>query len=185
MRIAIFDTETTGIPKFPLKSYKLEVQPQIIELGVVTIDEDGKVKDHNWLINPGVALPPEITKITGLTDADLADKPRFSEIANEVVEVFKGCDIGIAHNMNFDKSMLTLELRRINETGVKTGFKFPDTLVCSVQEYHHLFGYRPKLQELYLKATGNQLAQTHRASDDAFALYEALEALGFFKDIII
>ena len=178
----IFDTETTGLPK-PMATTDLSKQPKIIELGIVVVSGDEIVSTHNWLLNPGEQISAEITKITGIANDQLVGMPKFSEIISDVVDIFKDADYAVAHNMQFDRSLLTFELRRLKETGLSTGFKFPPNCVCSVQEYHHLFGHRPTLKKLYEKATGSPLAQTHRASDDAMALYESLLALGFFNDI--
>lgn len=182
IKTVIFDTETTGLPK-PMATTDLKDQPKIIELGIVVVEGEEVVGNHNWLIWPEEQISAEITKITGIKNEDLVGCKTFQEIVDEVVAVFAGAEYAVAHNMQFDRSLLTLELRRINATGRSTGFKFPPNCICSVQEYHHLFGHRPTLKKLYEKATGSPLAQTHRASDDAFALYESLLALGFFKDI--
>jgi len=53
-------------------------------------------------------------------------------------------------------------------------------MICTVQEYHHLFGKRPKLTALYEHIIGRPLAQTHRALDDAMAVFEILDKDNFF-----
>src|ERR1044071_4484803 len=106
-RWILFDTETTG---FTLpSSADLKQQPAIIELAlvVVGIGPDvceagvGIVGKHSWLINPGPKHPisHEITKITGLKEADLVGKPAFADILPEVTQIFLGAEGLCAHNL--------------------------------------------------------------------------------------
>jgi DNA polymerase III epsilon subunit family exonuclease len=176
MIIAIADTETTGL-LLP-SSAPLENQPKIIELGVVLVENGEVVGTRNWMINPGEEVTAEITKITGITNDDLKDKPSFNDILSEVESVFKDCDVLIAHNAPFDVGMLENEIKRCDAESF-----LPKEQICSVQEYFHEYGHRPRLIQLYEDKVGKPLAQTHRASDDAMALYEALSADGFFEKI--
>ena len=162
----VFDSETTGLP-LP-SSAPLDKQPRIIELSIARI-EDGKIiSEHSWLIDPECSLTAEITKITGLTDADLTGKPKFRELISEIEQAFAGADQLIAHNAPFDVGLLKFELARIG----KADFTWPKQTVCTVQEYLHEKGRRLKLTELYKMKIGNELKQTHRAMDDVRALCE-------------
>jgi DNA polymerase-3 subunit alpha (Gram-positive type) len=176
MKIIVWDTETTGLP-LP-SSAPLEKQPRIIELGVVVV-VGGKVEStHNWLINPEQQISDEITKITGIKNEDLFGKPTFGQLLGEIEEVFGHSDFGIAHNAPFDTTMLNNELKRLG----RTGFPMPE-MICSVQEYTHKLGKRYNLKNLYERVMGRKLEQTHRASDDAYALYEVLAQDKFFDQL--
>lgn len=171
-RVLVFDTETTGFLK--PEAGKLEDQPRIIELAVVEIlwpefDEPSINSEHTWLINPKQSLTSEITKITGLTDEDLKDKPTFPAVLAEIARVFVGADTLVAHNLPFDRGMLVSELKRI---GKEYAFPYPPEQVCTVAAFEALKGRRMKMTELYLEVMGVELAQTHRALDDAKALAE-------------
>jgi DNA polymerase III epsilon subunit family exonuclease len=172
MKYVVFDTETTGLLR-PSR-IALEDQPRIIEIGVV--NNRGAI---NWLVNPGVPISAEITKITGIKDEDVKDAPKFREIIPDLADMFAGADILVAHNAQFDLGMLQNELKRVGYDS----FPFPETIICSVQEYFPEFGRRMKLEDLYLKKLGKPLVQTHRASDDAAALLEVLLADNFFEKI--
>lgn len=177
MKAIIFDTETTGL-MLP-KVAPLEKQPRIIELGVITVVGGQLGEMHNWLINPGQEISAEITKITGIKNEDLVGKPSFSELLPELINIFSGASLLIAHNAPFDVGMLRNELLR---AGCED-FPWPEDVVCTVQEYKHMFGRRAKLTELYERVVGKPLAQTHRANEDAYAVYEVLAADNFFKKI--
>ena len=176
MKDLILDTETTGLLKPNVVD--LDKQPKIIELGIIVV-EDGKITGrHNWLINPDEEITAEITKITGITNEMLIGKPLFREILADVEEVFAGADRMICHNAPFDQGMLEVELKRCG----RTGFPMPAEVICTVQEYKHLFGGKwPKMTLLYEKIVGKPLEQTHRASDDCEALCEILTTDGFFE----
>lgn len=176
MKIIVADTETTGIP-LP-SSVPIEKQPRIIELGLVVRSFDEIIGEYNWLFNPGnLPLPQEITKITGLTDADLIDQLSFKEQLDEIIEIFSGADVFIAHNAPFDTSILKFALQMAE----CNNFPWPDIIICSAQEMMSHFGYRPKAAELYEHFVGKKIKQTHRALDDAKMLNEALECANFYE----
>lgn len=169
----VFDTETTGIPLHPRA--KVSGQPRIIEFGGVLVDERGKVIDElELLINPGVKLPQVITKITGLTDQDLACEPSFSDVADQIKFMFERADALLAHNLPFDSTMIQLELDRWRIAN----WPWPRYNICTVQEHAEEWGKRPKLTELYEHYKGVKLAQTHRALDDVLALADVAKMAG-------
>lgn len=171
LRILALDTETTGLPKS--KRIPLSEQPKIIEIGVVVFEGDAIIKTDNQLLNPGEQISPEITKITGITNEDLVDKMTFAQYLPTLRGLFEGVDAMVMHNAPFDYGMLGNELNRLG-TDVNKNFPWPKKIICSVQEYYHMFGFRPSLQVLYKRVIGQELAQTHRALDDAMALTEIL-----------
>lgn len=173
MRTLIYDTETTGLLKPGIAD--LASQPKIIEFAVIELDDEyNEVAAHSWLINPGEPISEVITKITGLKDEDLFDKPSFIQALPEIEEVFTGVHRLMAHNLPFDMGMLTNELRRV---GREYAFPYPPNQLCTVQLASELiFGRRAKMTELYETVMGKPLAQTHRALDDVRALVEIVRA---------
>jgi DNA polymerase III epsilon subunit-like protein len=175
MRAAIIDLETTGLLMHPRA--KPRTQPRCIEFGAVVIDENGQQLDtKELLIYPEQKLEPIITKITGLADEDLRGKPVFAEVAAEISELINGCDVAIAHNLPFDKGVLDWEFELI-------GFdhRWPEILLCTVQENVPVYGYRIKLKDLYKEVTGNVWTQQHRALDDCQALAEIVIHEGYLE----
>ncbi|MFK7931372.1 MAG: PolC-type DNA polymerase III [Myxococcota bacterium] len=107
--IVAFDTETTGLQPF--------AGDRIIEFAAVVLrlDEDGQVMDvqeHSWLVNPQIPIPRKVTEITGITDADVAGKPKFADIADEVFDLLSE-SIAVAHNFPFDRAFLAKEFRDV------------------------------------------------------------------------
>jgi DNA polymerase III epsilon subunit-like protein len=167
----IFDTETTGLLKPDVSD--LDQQPRIIEFAISIQDRQYNiVEDHVWLINPGIEISEEITKITGITNDDLHDKPSFIEVLPEIIAVLRRLDRIIAHNCPFDHQMLINELKRI---GQEFKFPYPPEWICTVQLAQELiYGRRARLIELYKDTMGKELEQTHRALDDVHALADVV-----------
>jgi DNA polymerase III epsilon subunit-like protein len=173
----IFDTETTGL--LMPSSAPVEKQPQIIELGALAVDRSGIVGELSQLLDPGVPVPWEITKITGLKTSDVAGKPSFKTFLPSLIRFFAGSTLLIAHNAPFDSGMLRLELLRAS----CTDFPFPGEVVCTAAEYAPGMGWRASVKDVYLKILGRELEQKHRALDDCKALYEIILKDKFFEKI--
>jgi len=95
---AILDVETTSLD--PATGH-------IIELAIcqVTFDGRGRIVAigavHDWLEDPGYPLPPEIVRLTGLTDADLSGR-RIDDAA--ALRLLSDADLIVAHNAAFDSA---------------------------------------------------------------------------------
>lgn len=171
----IFDTETTGLTK--PNGTPLTDQPYIIELGVIRLDDDTykELDRYAHLLDPGVPIDEELhKKITGLTNADLKGQPMFYEVVYELAEFFRGEDRCFCHNAEFDFSLLRYELQRIQ---MEYHFPWPSNQFCTAEWTTARWGKRMRMIELYEKAMGKPLAQTHRAIDDAAALAEIVREL--------
>lgn len=162
-RVVIFDFETTGLTLHPRAN--LDVQPRAIEFGAVLLC-DGEIEDElSILINPEQPISEEITKITGLTQADVEGQPTFAQAWPQIRALFGRAAGMIAHNLPFDRAVLAYELKRMNAEPID----WPSPL-CTAQLYQEAYGRRLRLIELYEEVMGVPLAQTHRASDDCRAL---------------
>lgn len=92
----VIDIETTGFD--PSKDH-------IIEIAALKIDNN-RIKDSFCsFVNVGVNLDPFITKLTGITDENLAGAPKLGEILPSFAEFVKD-DIIVGHNVNFDINFL-------------------------------------------------------------------------------
>jgi DNA polymerase-3 subunit epsilon len=101
-REIVLDTETTGLD--PLNGHK------IIEIGCVELINrmpTGKVF-HKY-INPERDVPAEAYAIHGISTDFLQDKPKFEEIADELIE-FIGDSKLVIHNADFDMKFLNHHL---------------------------------------------------------------------------
>lgn len=173
-RTIVFDTETTGLTLHP--NAPLSKQPKIIEFGAIILEQGVAVEELAILINPQEPLTAEITKITGLTDADLKDQMPFKDCIPRLAKLFGSCGRVMAHNLPFDRAMMMNELLRAAAAGSPTEpFPWPERELCTVGLYKELWGRNPKLLELYADIMGRPLEQTHRALDDVKALVEIIQ----------
>lgn len=102
------DTETTGL--------KPEAGAQIIELGWVSIKNMVIEGSTDHLINPGKPIPPEVSKINHIFDADVQGQPTFQEVMRKFLPEFMEADFIMAYNKDFDRKMLEAECSRVNIT---------------------------------------------------------------------
>jgi DNA polymerase-3 subunit epsilon len=171
--IAFLDVETTG---------RDPALDRIVEVGIVLGVGGQIVARHAWLINPGRPIPPEVTAVHGITDADVADKPSFAELAGEILGKL-GAAIPAAYNASFDRAFLLAELDR-------AGFRSPEPPPAVRREVDWIdpltFArelYKDEesraLSEMAVRL-GIELVNAHRATDDAEAALRVLYA--FAKD---
>jgi len=107
-RFTAFDFETTGLDS---------MADRIIEIAAIRF-EDGEITDRFvTLVNPGQPISPMITRITGISDEMVRDKPQEEEIIDELL-AFLGEDPLVAHNIRFDQSFLRSLCERCNRDEV-------------------------------------------------------------------
>lgn len=174
--IILYDTETTGLPN-PLGS-PLDRQPKIIEFAAIKIDEKLEEVDRiKFLCNPMMQLSDIITKITGLKQEDVENEQTFSFYYPKICEFFLGADTLVAHNLPFDRSLLTFELQRL---GKMNAFPWPYKHICTMEKSQHMSrtGKWLKLTDLHQEMTGEEFINgAHRAMNDVEALLRVFKAM--------
>lgn len=96
---SIIDLETTGFD---------DIEEEIIEVGIVKVRNDEIVNKKSWLVKPKKSIPKKISVMTSITDEMVADKPRLSELREEILS-FLGNDIILGFNTKFDIQRLETE----------------------------------------------------------------------------
>ena len=126
-RQIVLDTETTGLD--PNKGHR------ITEIGCIEMinrRETGN-RFHTYL-NPERDIDEAAQRITGLTRSFLEDKPKFSEIANDLLAFLKveGTEL-IIHNAPFDLGFLNHEFKRLfkDYSDLEQDLSIFDTLVLA------------------------------------------------------
>ena len=175
MLFAVHDTETTGLP-FHFRG-DLNRQPRIIEFAGIITDGENIVDQIEFIVNPGIAIEEIITKITGLKNSDLEDKPDISLYIPKLKEYFIQADAVVAHNLSFDKGMVVYDLERRDLT--LDAVCYPKLELCTVEQTMPFFGRRMKLIELYNYYCG-PYEQKHRALDDVMRLHEVCQKTGLY-----
>jgi len=165
MIVTLFDTETSGL--VDNRTLPLDKQPSIIEWYSCSADlTTGEIiSELDLLIKPPRLISDEITRITGLKNADLEDKPMFAAVAPEIRAAIEGAARMAAHNASFDVEMADIEFSRLGQT-----LAWPRRVICTVEATVHLKGHRLNLQGLHELLFGEQFPHAHRARNDVMAL---------------
>jgi DNA polymerase-3 subunit epsilon len=101
-REIVIDTETTGL--------NFLTGDRVVEIGGVELLNHVPTGRHfHKYVNPGRQMTDDAFQVHGISDEFLRDKPRFAEIADEMLEFFGNATL-IAHNAPFDISFLNFEL---------------------------------------------------------------------------
>ena len=99
------DVETTGL------DFSSE---RVTEIGAVKFTGGRHAGEFSSLVNPGVPIPPAITDLTGITDADVAAAPPFAAIAPQLLAFIGDLPL-CGHQITFDVTFLNKELERAGQ----------------------------------------------------------------------
>ncbi len=128
MRQIFLDTETTGLAA--------DAGDRLIEIGCLEmVDRRLTGGQLHFYVNPERPSHEDAVKVHGITDAFLADKPRFAEVADELLAYVKDAEV-IIHNAAFDVGFLDAELRRLDRPPFRSVVgKVTDSLALARELY--------------------------------------------------
>jgi len=119
-RFLVFDVETTGLiprakrggPPTPISEY-----PHIIQLSFAIYDFAQKkiIKQYDSYVNipESVEIPEVVVNLTGITRDICIEKGKpIIEVLEKFYEAYMFCEGIVAHNMEFDEKMISIELER-------------------------------------------------------------------------
>jgi len=151
---AVVDLETTG---------SLIGVDEIMEIGMARV-EQGRVTDRfSTRVRASRGIPPWVSRLTGIREADLVTAPTFEEVAGQILDFLEDT-VFVAHDIRFDQPFLQWEL-------AKRELEFPCRVgLCTLQISRALWPDLPShsLGEL-AGSLGVSHDQPHCAGDDATA----------------
>jgi DNA polymerase-3 subunit epsilon/CBS domain-containing protein len=160
----VMDTETTGLNT---------VTDRIVEIAAVRIS-DGSADTANpfqQLINPGLAIPAASSAIHTITDADVADANKFSDMM-PALSRWTGNAVVIGYSIGFDLAILHAEHERHG---------LPWTAPRSLDVRHLVELVTNDLPEQSLDTAaawlGVEVTDRHRALGDAITALNVFQAL--------
>ena len=123
MKLLVFDTETTGLPKSRAPATdKPDNWPHLVSISWVILQNNLIIKQRNYIIKPeNWVIPDDSIRIHGITN-ELAHTRGHSLL--KVMTEFMGenCDVIVAHNMDFDYNVIMNDIKWDLEFDFK-GFK--------------------------------------------------------------
>lgn len=172
--ILFFDIESTGLNI---------ASDAIIELSFVKVLPGSEERIKTWRVKPWdyagncqKKISPSAQAIHGISDDDLKDCPRFSDIADEVVAWLEDSDLAGFNSTKFDLPMLAEELERVRRyMGKDIPVNLHEKKMVDVQNIYHVMEPR-NLKAAYRFYCGQELENAHAAEADTLATYEVLKS---------
>lgn len=165
--IVFFDLETTGVQVG---------SDHIVEICLHKVNPDGSERTLVQRVRPAnpdgttIHIPEVTTEIHGISDADVADKPTFKELAPEIMAFIGDADLAGYNSNKFDVPMLVEEFLRVG-----VDFSLKDRYLVDVQNIFHKMESRT-LKAAYRFYCDKNLDNAHSADADTLATYEVLKA---------
>lgn len=160
---AVFDCETTGTDT---------THDEIVSLALIQLDRDGVETERTTrLVRPTREIPAEATAVHGISAADVADAPFFSDIASEL-RARLGDSVFVAHNVGFDLPLLQ---RAFERAGIEYA---PDATACTLEAFRLLepLADNHRLQSI-CERRDITLEGAHEALSDVLATAELLRVV--------
>jgi DNA polymerase-3 subunit epsilon len=158
--LVCFDLETTG-PDV--------ARDRIVQIALVRVDPDGARSVLESLVDPGMPIPPDATRVHGISDADVAGKPTLAELADRILAQLEGADLAGFNSVRFDAPLLAAELQRVGRPLELAGRRHIDAMrIFHLRE-------RRDLSAAYRFYCGRTLEGAHAALTDATATLEIIE----------
>jgi DNA polymerase-3 subunit epsilon len=163
LEYVVVDLETTG------GSYTRD--HRVTEVAVVLVRDGKAVDTFSSLVNPCRAIPAGVARLTGISEAMVAEAPLFRDVADQVRDLVAR-RVFVAHNAGFDWAFLTEELARA------TGERLAGEKLCTVKLARRLLGHLPRRNLDAVSAHyGIRNAARHRAWGDAEATAKVFERM--------
>ncbi len=159
--IVFFDLETTTADSNTAR---------IVEISLVKLYPNGNKDVKTRLVNPGVDIPDESSKIHGIFNDDVKDKLTFKQIAKAILKFIQGCDLGGYNSNKFDIPVLFNEFLRAGITWDYSKHQLIDVF--------NIFRQKEKrdLSAASIFYLGKSLVGAHSAEADIIATVDILGA---------
>jgi DNA polymerase-3 subunit epsilon len=167
--LAVIDLETTGANP---------VTDRAVEISVLKIAVSGALEQKTQRLNPGVPIPPGATAVHGISDADVADQPRFAEVARNLLHLLDDCDLCGFNRKRFDLPLLIAEFARAS-----LPFSLNGRAIIDPMQIYHAYERRDLAAAVRFYC-GREHVEAHSAAGDAAATIEVLDSmLGRYADL--
>jgi len=158
-RLVAFDLETTGLDG---------EKARIVEFCFIELDQDlRELGRWSELVNPGMTIPADTVKVHGITDEMVKARPAFAAFGSRIQALVQDAVL-VAHNHKFDLEILSRELVRAGQSGLKPNHPCIDTHQVESFVNSH------SLAATYERYIGKPFDGAHRSEADTLACVEVL-----------
>jgi DNA polymerase III subunit epsilon len=159
--IVFFDVETTGLNV---------IRDKILQIALIKYFPDGREPEElSMLINPSIPISEEAMSIHGITPKDLANKPTFLEVAQQLYDFIGNADLGGYNSNRFDIPMLMEEFGR-------AGLDFDVTNRKLIDVQRIFYRMEPRTLKAAVKYyCGKNLEDAHDALEDVRATVDVFK----------
>lgn len=202
MKVIVFDTETTGLPKkWNASITDKDNWPHIVQFSWILYDIDNNTIisciDYIVKLPDGVTIPPEATEIHGITNEKMREKGvDCSKVIDHFNMDLAKAQMLIAHNLKFDKTMVQVESyrRRIdNIFDSKDCIYYCSMLygkdLCRLKRYNKYSGKEevkyPKLVELHEFLFHETPENLHNSLIDVVVCFRCFYKMQYGRDLYI
>jgi len=200
MKLLVFDTETTGLPKNNPSIYQTSEWPYSVQFSFLIYDTDFfKVcEEFDYIIKlpKHIPIPEESVAIHGITkERSTKEGVPIKGVLEQFKQKLEECDIIVGHNISFDKRMVIVESIR---NRFKTFFpSSPDKYYCTMkntvdicqierinQTTNEAYFKYPTLSELFKKLFNRIPKGFHNSMIDVYASLICYIKLKYNKNLL-
>ncbi len=115
--VIVLDLETTGLSPYTSK---------ITEIAALKVKDGAVLDSFQTLVNPEIPVPRFITRLTGITNEMVADKPKIQDVLPQLKDFLEDYRI-VGHNVRFDYNFLDYNFKK------HFGESLPNSTVCTAK----------------------------------------------------
>ncbi len=167
--LVFFDIESTGLNV---------IRDRIVQIAMVKLHVDGRTtKELEMLINPGIPVSEEAYAVHGLGPKELANKPSFQQVAQQLFDFIGGADLAGYNSNRFDVPLLMEEFARC-------GFELDISKRRLIDVQRIFYRMEPRTLAAAVKFyTGQPMENAHDALADVKATLAVFQGqLALYKD---
>jgi len=201
MKVLVFDTETTGLPKYGAKLPNVNQFPYIVQFSWLVYDDATmkitNINNHIIRLPEGMEVPEESSKIHGIsTEKMLESGEDIRMVMKNFHEAVVQSQILVAHNIKFDDQIVQCECIR---HGIPNFLKEYTTKIkyCTMNygkeitkierpskfKKGEMYFKPPKLLELHKHFFGTVPNNLHDSMVDVFVCFRCFNVMTYNKDL--
>jgi DNA polymerase III epsilon subunit-like protein len=175
MSVVVFDVETTGLPKKRNRPFtEFDNWPHVVQMSWLVYNSDKgeieSINDYIVKLPEDVSIPEEAVKIHGITNKKMREHgENILDVLMEFKRDISNSNVLVAHNLDFDTSIISVELLRNNLRNAI--YFYRGEKYCTMHKTKKLFGRWPKLMNLHKKLFNTIPKNLHNSLIDVYVCF--------------